>query len=106
MTRARYDVTGRDDDGRTIAAVSGELDASNVAEFTASVDELPGRRPVILDFTDLHYLDSAGFAALDTLLGRAAVAVVIPPASPLRKAADLMGLPHHDSVPAALDALC
>jgi anti-anti-sigma factor len=81
-----------------VVAVAGELDVLNAADFVTAVDEVPGRRPLILDLSGTDFVDSAGFAALDELLGRAAAVVVLDPRSPVRAAARLMGLPCHDTV--------
>jgi len=81
--------------------VTGEVDASNVQEFTRSVQELPGARPVILQLSSVQYLDSAGFAALDRLLEENAIVVVLSPDSFMYRVAELMCLPiHHDAATA------
>jgi anti-sigma B factor antagonist len=85
--------------------VSGEVDASNVVEFTRSVQELPGPRPVVLDLSDVKYLDSAGFAALDGLLAENAVVIVLSPDSFMYRVAELMCMPIHHDVGAARRAL-
>ena len=93
---------GTPDNDRTIAAVTGEVDNTNVTAFTAAVAGLPGPRPVVLDISELYYLDSAGFAALDGLLAAGTITAVLAPDSRLHKAAALIGLPHFDSTDAAL----
>ncbi len=85
----------------SVVTVTGEIDMLSAAEFRAAVDEVPGPRPVILDLRGVDFLDSAGFAALDELIGRAAAVVVLAPSSPVRAAAGLMGLVCHDTVEAA-----
>jgi anti-sigma B factor antagonist len=81
--------------------VTGEVDASNVREFTRSVQELPGARPVILQLSSVQYLDSAGFAALDRLIEENAIVVVLSPDSFMYRVAELMCLPiHHDAATA------
>ena len=78
--------------------VTGEVDASNVRQFTQSVRELPGERPVILQLSSVKYLDSAGFAALDRLLAENAIVIVLSPDSFMYRVAELMCLPiHHDA---------
>ena len=83
-------------------AVSGDVDITNAVAFRAAIEELD--RPLIVDLSPLRYLDSAGFAALDQLLTQPGIAVVLDPASPVRAAADIMGVPCHDTVDAALAA--
>jgi anti-anti-sigma factor len=81
--------------------VTGEVDASNVAEFTRSVQDLPGARPIILELSKVKYLDSAGFAALDRLLAENAVVIVLSPDSFMYRVAELMCMPIHHDVEAA-----
>ena len=81
--------------------VTGEVDASNVGEFTRSVSELPGERPLILQLSSVKYLDSAGFAALDRLLAENAILIVLSPDSFMYRVATLMCMPIHDDVGAA-----
>ena len=85
--------------------VTGEIDASNVREFTRSVRELPGARPVILQLSSVKYLDSAGFAALDRLLAENAIVIVLSPDSFMYRVAELMCLPIHHDAEAARRAL-
>ncbi|MBV8862415.1 MAG: STAS domain-containing protein [Mycobacterium sp.] len=82
----------------SLVAVTGEVDVTNVGEFTRSVLAVSHNRPIILQLSGLRYLDSAGFAAVDRLLAAGAVVVVLSPDSPVHKAAALMCLPfHHDT---------
>jgi anti-sigma B factor antagonist len=80
-------------------AVTGEIDLTNTAEFLAAITDRADPRPVVVDLSELRFIDSAGFATLDELLARQAIVIVIAPGSRLRRAAALMGLPHHDSLP-------
>lgn len=101
MTRAVFQLQTPDGRGAatpTEVIVTGEVDASNVQEFTQSVQELPGARPVILQLSSVEYLDSAGFAALDRLLEENAIVIVLSPDSFMYRVAELMCLPiHHDA---------
>jgi anti-sigma B factor antagonist len=81
--------------------VTGEVDASNVREFTRSVSELPGERPLILQLSSVKYLDSAGFAALDRLLAENAILIVLSPGSFMYRVATLMCMPIHDDAETA-----
>ena len=81
--------------------VTGEVDASNVREFTRSVSELPGERPLILQLSSVKYLDSAGFAALDRLLAENAILIVLSPDSFMYRVATLMCMPIHDDAATA-----
>ena len=78
--------------------VTGEVDVTNVEEFTRSVLDVPGPRPIILEISGVKYLDSAGFAALDRLLEQNAIVLVLSPDSFMYRVAELMCLPiHHDT---------
>jgi len=84
--------------GRTVVTVTGEIDLTNADDFATEITHLPGPGPTIVDFTRLRYLDSAGFAVLDPMLADGTIVIVLPPTSPLRKAADLVGLPCHPRI--------
>ena len=106
MTAANFILkTTMDERGPVTVAVTGEVDATNAAKFTAAVEESAAGQAAVLDLSELLYLDSAGFAALHRILARHTVAVALSPHSPLRRAAALMGLPNHDTVEEAASAL-
>ncbi len=82
----------------SLVSVTGEVDVTNVNEFTRSVLAVSDNRPIILQLSGLRYLDSAGFAAVDRLLADGAIVVVLSPDSLVHRAAELMCLPfHHDT---------
>jgi anti-anti-sigma factor len=81
-----------------VAAIDGEVDATTAEAFARAVGGVAAPAPLILDLTNLKYIDSAGFAALDRLLSERPIVVVLAPHSPIRGAADLVGLPYSDSV--------
>ena len=85
--------------------VTGEVDASNVVEFTRSVRELSGARPTILQLSNIKYLDSAGFSALDRLLADDEIVIVLAPNSFMYRVAELMCMPIHHDAKAARKAL-
>jgi anti-sigma B factor antagonist len=106
MTAANFTLkTSQADLGPAMVAVTGEVDATNAARFTAAVEDVATEQPTVLDLSDLLYLDSAGFAALHRIVAGHAIAIALPAHSPLRKAAVLMGLPHHDNAEDAAAAL-
>jgi anti-sigma B factor antagonist len=104
MTAASYALHLVTDDAPVVVAVTGELDVTNVSEFAESVAEVPAPRPVVLDLSELGYLDSAGLATLDRLTGTNCAVVVIPRSSPVFRAAKLMDLPRHDTLEEAISA--
>jgi anti-sigma B factor antagonist len=102
MTRAVFQLQYPESNGAAATAaeviVTGEIDVTNVDEFTRSVLDVPGPRPVILQLSGVKYLDSAGFSALDRLLERDAIVLVLSPDSFMFRVAKLMCLPiHHDA---------
>jgi anti-anti-sigma regulatory factor len=90
--------------GMTVAGLRGDVDGANAAELEAALTDLAGPA-LIVDLSEAGYFDSAGFAVLDRLLARLSLAVVISPDSVLRAAAELMGVPFHDTVDQARASL-
>ncbi len=108
MTRAVFQLhvpDGDDVPAPVEVTVTGEVDASNVREFTRSVSEVPGERPLILQLSSVKYLDSAGFAALDRLLAEKTILIVLSSDSFMYRVASLMCMPIHDDAEAARRAL-
>lgn len=80
-------------------ALSGEIDLANIGTVEA---ELLGAITnqlvdVVVDLTDLSYVDSAGLRVLFQLAARletlqTAFHLVVPPDSPVRKVIDLSGI--------------
>lgn len=104
MTTARFTIKVETDSAPPVVTVTGELDITNATDFVESTRSVPGPRPLVLDLSDLVYLDSAGLAMLDRLTGTNHAVVVIPPTSPMFRAAMLMDLPRHDTVEEAISA--
>lgn len=107
MTAAHFALKVAADEREPAATVSvtGEVDATNAETFAAAVGEIAAERAFVLDLSDLLYLDSAGFAVLHRIVSTHRVTIVLSPRSPLRRAAGLMELAHHDTVEAAAAAL-
>ncbi|MFF7361504.1 STAS domain-containing protein [Streptomyces sp. NPDC008125] len=53
---------GRRPDGTAVLTVVGEIDMSNTGSLAAALDGAPG--PLVLDLTEVEYLDSAGLSVL------------------------------------------
>jgi anti-anti-sigma factor len=92
-----------------LVRASGEIDISNAQEVLAAiVAAVPnGAHHVVLDITELSYLDSAGVALVLRLSGRLqgrrlAMSLVVPPASPVRAVLEVAGVPK---IVPLLDAL-
>ena len=105
MTLARYELLEVDPSPHPVIELRGEIDATNAAEFEQELQGAIGAGATILDVSPVGYFDSAGFAVLDRLLSTGSLIIVISPTSVLRRAATLMGIPLHDTVNQARDAL-
>ena len=107
MSQSLFHLTSREITDRTprvvVVEVAGEVDATNADDFTRAIVDIPGPRPLIVDLSSLDYIDSAGFAAVDRLMSRQAIIVVLEPHSPVHTAAKLIELPSHGSLEDALD---
>ncbi|WP_320777964.1 STAS domain-containing protein [Streptomyces sp. CRN 30] len=53
---------GRRPDGTQLLTAVGEIDMSNIGSLTEALDGLSG--PLVLDLTEVEYLDSAGLNVL------------------------------------------
>ncbi|MFF9408130.1 STAS domain-containing protein [Streptomyces anandii] len=53
---------GRRPDGTAVVTAIGEIDMSNAQDLAAALHGISG--PVVLDFTGVEYLDSAGLSVL------------------------------------------
>ena len=81
-----------------VAAISGEIDTSNIQEIREMLDERAADAAcLIVDLTETSFLDSAGVALLLEIAGRLQVTrrrfhVVIPVDAPIRRVVELSGL--------------
>jgi anti-sigma B factor antagonist len=67
MSTALTFTTGCRPDGAVVLAATGEIDMSNAEAFATALTEArpaDSQSPVIVDLTQVEYLDSAGLAAL------------------------------------------
>ncbi|MDX8050755.1 STAS domain-containing protein [Lentzea sp. BCCO 10_0798] len=53
-----------DPQGRSVIRAVGEIDLSNAQAFAAAVTDTTG--PLVVDLTEVHYIDSAGMSVLFT----------------------------------------
>jgi anti-sigma B factor antagonist len=93
--------TQADAPGMQVLTATGEIDVTNAVEFTRDLRSRIGDQGAVLDLTDLDYVDSAGFAALDELVASCGIRIVLGERSKIRRAAALISLPFSDSVAAA-----
>ena len=108
---ARVDVEWHGD--TPVAAVDGEVDASNVADVAAALRNLVTNRSseLVVDLSPTDYLDSAGinlmFALGDELRSRQlTLRLVIAPKSPIARMLSITGLDRvHPTYPTVAEAL-
>ncbi|MFD8059246.1 STAS domain-containing protein [Streptomyces cyaneofuscatus] len=62
MTTPLNLTASRRPDGTTVLTAVGEIDMSNAQNLAAALDDAPG--PLVLDLSDVEYLDSAGLSVL------------------------------------------
>ena len=111
---AGFEVEQRD--GILIAQIDGEIDSSNAAEFRLALSErLPSASSaLVLDLTEVTYLDSSGIHLLFELgrrlaARRQALRLVVPESSPMRRVLELCAVdavaPMDPELEASLRAL-
>jgi len=96
-----------------VAAIDGEVDASNIADVAAALRNLVTNRSaeLVVDLSPTDYLDSAGinlmFALGDELRSRQlTLRLVIAPKSPIERMLKITGLDRiHPSYPTVAEAL-
>ena len=80
---------GRGPDGAERLAVCGEIDMSNAGRLAEALDGRPG--PLVVDLTEVEYLDSAGLSVLFAHAER--LELVVPPLlEPVLTVSGLAGL--------------
>jgi len=100
-----------DNDGRTLfAVITGEVDMSNAPSIRLQIAEsvTPEHDALIVDLSELSFIDSAGLHALielGTVLDerRQQLLLCVPPGSQIRRAIEIVGLPQAISVHADRD---
>ena len=99
------DVSVEREDKTVVAVVTGEVDMSNAASVRQQIAEsvTPDDDALLIDLSDLSFIDSAGLHALielGTVLGerRQQLLLCIPHGSPIARAIEIIGLPRAISV--------
>jgi anti-anti-sigma factor len=96
---------------KCVAAISGEIDTSNIQEIRGMLDERAADAScLIVDLTETSFLDSAGVALLLEIADRLRVTrrqfhVVIPADAPIRRVIELSGLDGQIDIVATLAEL-
>ena|SRR5436305_15186534 len=96
------DVQFDDGDSAVVARVRGEIDLSNAESVSRAIDEtVPNHAlAVVLDLSQVRYLDSAGIHLIYKLRERLrsrgqVLGLVDPDGCPAREALRLSGVEHH-----------
>ena len=99
------DVRFEREDETLVAVVTGEIDMSNATTVRQQIAEsvTPDDDAVVIDLSELSFIDSAGLHAmieLGTVLDerRQQLLLCLPPGSTIRRAIEIIGLPHAVSV--------
>ena len=92
-------VTSDLDGDHLSVALAGEIDLSNADDVQSQILELTSNQlmHVLVDLSELEYLDSAGLRMLFRLAGRLSVSqigleLLVPEGSPAREMIELVGL--------------
>lgn len=93
------------EDGIVIAVLTGEVDMSNAASVRLLISEsvTPDDDAVVVDLSDLSFMDSAGLHSMVELGAvlderRQQLLLCVPHGSPMRRAIEIIGLPRAVSV--------
>jgi anti-anti-sigma factor len=93
------------DDETVVALLTGEVDMSNATTVRQQIAEsvTPDDDALIVDLSELSFIDSAGLHSmieLGTVLDerRQQLLLCLPPDSTIRRAIEIIGLPHAVSV--------
>jgi len=93
-----------------VVKADGEIDLSNIDELRSALDAAIARSPkaVVIDFTDIVYIDSAGVAVVISAYRRVskvggALGIVKPSSPAVRRVLDLIGMQSLPSVVVADD---
>jgi anti-anti-sigma factor len=99
------DVRIEREDGTVVAIVTGEVDMSNATSVRQQIagSVTPGDDAVIIDMSELSFMDSAGLHGvieLSTVLAerRQRFLLCVPHDSPIARAIEVIGLPQAVSV--------
>lgn len=77
--------------GTVVARLQGDIDSSNVAELKETLETDATGKKLVIDLSDVQYIDSAGMSGLESLRRSAEVVVIAPRASTIRRALEVVG---------------
>jgi anti-anti-sigma factor len=101
----------RQTDRCTVVRLIGEIDMSNAASIDGELRTIAvaARNVLVVDLNGLEYIDSAGLAAVEHLVGETGCAVVIGEDATIYQTLNVVGFnsghKHYGSVQQALDGL-
>jgi len=87
-------------DAEGVLWLTGEFDLAALDEFQTVVDAvLDAQREIVLDLSELTFLDSTGIRAILVVAGRVGEGVIIRrPTPPVRRVLDLVGIDGHRGI--------
>jgi anti-anti-sigma factor len=87
-------------DAEGVLWLTGEFDLAALDEFQTVVDAvLDAQREIVLDLSELTFLDSTGIRAILVVAGRVGGGVIIRrPTPPVRRVLDLVGIDGHRGI--------
>lgn len=91
MIPRRVDVEPAERLGAVVACLHDEIDSSNVADVILPLRDDALGPNLIVDLSDVRYLDSAGITALEGLRGHKNLVLVLPAASLIRRTLEIVG---------------
>ncbi len=89
------DVSTRTEDGVTVATLQGDFDAHHSDTILAELAKIePGPSGLVLDMSDVTFLDSAGISALITLREQSpnGSVTIARPSAPVERVLGIVGL--------------
>jgi anti-anti-sigma factor len=81
--------------------LAGELDLFTSAQLALALAEVDDMHPVLIDVSELTFIDSAGIGVILSLAGSrtgAQQVVLMNPSEPVRRALEIAGLDQHPAV--------
>jgi anti-sigma B factor antagonist len=91
MTEQMHSLDVQRHDGVVVVILAGEIDAENGPSVREELLGL-GATTLILDVTQVRYLDSAGIAMLEAVRGRTALRLILTRDSIIRRTLEIAGM--------------
>ncbi|WP_290051876.1 STAS domain-containing protein [Amycolatopsis solani] len=85
--------TSRRDDGNRVLTATGEIDLSNIADFSRALDDATADGPLVVDLRAVDYLDSSGINALFAHVDQVSL-LINPVLEPVLTVSGLIPLVH------------